>query len=271
MTTLKEALKGKLSKKEYEIAPSSFDVVGNIAIFSDFPDELKKKEKLIAETLMKLNSNIKTVARKTKFYSGRYRTMKVKIIVGEKNTETIHKENGIAMKLDVEKCYFSPRLSAERLRVAKSVKKNENVLVMFSGVGAYALVISRNSKAKTIYGVELNPAAHKYAAENAKINKFKNVIFVKGDASKIVPKLKIKFDRIIMPLPKTAEKYLGAALGAAKKNTVIHFYDFQPEDSFENSIKMIKRHVKKIKVLNIVKCGQYSPKIYRICVDFKII
>jgi hypothetical protein len=41
---------------------------------------------------------------------------------GEKRTETTHKENGVNIKLDVEKCYFSPRLSQERLRIAKLVK-----------------------------------------------------------------------------------------------------------------------------------------------------
>ena len=48
MATLKEALKSKLTKKQLALVPSSFDIVGDLAIFSDFPKELIKKEKLIA-------------------------------------------------------------------------------------------------------------------------------------------------------------------------------------------------------------------------------
>ena len=47
MTTLKETLKSKLTEKQLALVPSSFDIVGNLAIFSDFPKELKNKEKLI--------------------------------------------------------------------------------------------------------------------------------------------------------------------------------------------------------------------------------
>ena len=101
MTNLKDELKSKLSKEEIKIMPSSFDVIGSIAIFNDFPEKLKRREKLIAETLMKLNKNIKTVAKKTKKYSGKFRLAKIKVMSGKKTKETIHKENGVFLKLDV--------------------------------------------------------------------------------------------------------------------------------------------------------------------------
>ena len=72
---------------------------------------------------------------------------------------------------NVEKVYFSPRLATERLRIAKLVKKNESVLVMFSGSGAYPLVIAKNSNPNIIYGIEVNPIAHKYAEQNIFLNK----------------------------------------------------------------------------------------------------
>ncbi|MBI2652913.1 class I SAM-dependent methyltransferase family protein, partial [Candidatus Woesearchaeota archaeon] len=42
---LKYYLKNKLTNKELKLVPSSFDVVGDILIFSEFPKELAKKEK----------------------------------------------------------------------------------------------------------------------------------------------------------------------------------------------------------------------------------
>ena len=43
MVTLKQALKSKLTKKELSLVPSSFDTIGNIALFTSFPKELKNK------------------------------------------------------------------------------------------------------------------------------------------------------------------------------------------------------------------------------------
>ena len=272
---LKQALENKLTKKELSLLVRSFDIIGNIAII-EIPEKLEKKEKLIAQTLLSLFKNIKTVAKKIGRHKGKYRTQKLKIIAGEKNKITEHKENNVKIKLDVEKCYFSPRLSNERLRINQRINKNENVLVMFSGVGIYPLVFAKNSFAKKIYGIELNPVAHKYALQNIKINKLEaKLSLFRGDVRNVVDKLKIKFDRIIMPLPKNAEDFLESAFKISKKGTLIHFYAFSKEDKLDNVKDLIldkcKRYKKKCKILNIVKCGQNAPREYRICVDFKLI
>jgi len=270
---LKFYLKGKLSKKQLELVPNSFDVVGNILIFSDFPKELGKKEKLIGKIILNNYKNVKTVLKKTKKYSGKFRLPKLKFIIGENTKETVHKENDIILKLNVEEVYFSLRLSNERLRINDLVKKNEKILVMFSGCAAYPINISKNTKAKKIIGIEMNPVAHKYALENLKLNKIKNVELMKGDVRKEIPKLTTKFDRILMPLPKGAEKFLDLVLKKISKNGIIHFYDFSEEDKYEEIIKKIKHGCKKskknCKILRIIKCGQFSPKVNRICVDIK--
>jgi tRNA (guanine37-N1)-methyltransferase len=267
---LKGILKNKLSKKELEILPSSFDVIGDILIFSDFPKELVKKEKLIGNMLLKIHKHIKVVAKKTRKHSGVYRLKKIKIIAGEKRKITTHKENDVRLKLDVEKCYFSPRLGSERLRIAKLVKKNEDILVMFSGVGPYCLTIAKNSKFKEIYGIEINPVAHKYSVENLKLNKVVNIKLFKGDVKKVLPKIKKKFGRILMPLPKGAESFLDLAKSKIKKNGIIHFYDFSDEKDFpEKSISEIKKVFRRFRVLKKVKCGQYGPRRFRVCIDFK--
>ena len=78
-----------------------------------------------------------------------------------------------------------------------------------------------------------------------------------------------------MPLPKGAEKFFELALGRIRKNGIIHFYDFAEVDKHEKILKNVerecKKHNKKLKVLRIVKCGQFSPRVSRICVDIKIL
>lgn len=274
MVKLKELLKGKLTKEQLELVPSAFDMVGDLAIFSDFPDGLKGKEKLIGDSLLKLNSHLKVVLKKTKNYSGVFRTPKLKIIAGERRKETELKENNVRLKLNPEKTYFSVRSSTERDRINKLVHSGESVLVMFSGIGVYCLNISKNSGAKEVYGVEINPDAHKYAQENLVLNKVGNVRLFLGDVNVVVPKLRKKFDRVLMPLPRSAEDYLSVALKAVKKKGVVHFYDFLHEDEFGKAKEKIALACDKLKkkynVLRLVKCGHFGPGIYRICVDFRI-
>ncbi len=243
---------------------TSFDAVGNIVIFSEEFKGIKEE----AKRLLKELKNIETVAVKTKQHSGIYRTKKVKIIAGKKSKETIHKENNVKVKLNIETCYFSPRLSNERLRIAKQIKKDEIILCMFSGVGIYPLVFAKNSKAKEIYGVEINPNCHKYALENLKLNKIKNIKLYNSDVKKVLPKIRKKFDRIVMPLPKNAEDFLDVAVKKIKNNGIIHFYDFERGiDIPKKTIEKIRDKIKKFKILRIIKCGSYGPDKFRVCAD----
>ena len=164
-TTVDQLLKGKLTAKELELLPRTQELVGEILIL-EIPNELKKKEKIIAEAYLKVNKQVSTVVKKSDSHSGQFRTRKVTVLAGNKTKETIHRENGIELKLHLEKTYFSARTGSERLRIAKLVKPGEEVLVMFSGAAPFPLVIAKNSEARHIYGVELNPDAHTYAMEN---------------------------------------------------------------------------------------------------------
>ena len=139
-----------------------------------------------------------------------------------------------------------------------------------TGISVYPITISKLSNPKEIYAIEINPKAHEFAKENLKLNKIKNIKLFQGDVKKILPKIKKSFDRIIMPLPRDAESFLDLALKCLKKNGIIHFYDFQKsEDIPKASIEKIKAHCTP-KILKVTKAGQYSPRKFRICIDFKV-
>lgn len=264
MTSLREALQKVLRRKELALLPTSFDIVGDIAIFSKMPKELAKREKVIAKTLMTVHPNVHVVLKKTKFYSGKLRTPRMKVIYGDSRKETVHKENGCLLKLHVEKCYFSPRLSGERLRIAHLVRKGERVLVLFSGVGVYPCVIAKNAQPQEVVGVELNAVAHRYALENVKQNKLTNVRVLHGDVKKVLPQLEEHFDRIVLPLPKDSPSYLEPALKKLTPHGVMHLYLFAQESTFHDIIERFKKYFKKV---SLVRCGAYSPRVYRVCLD----
>lgn len=168
--SLREALDKKLNKKEKEHLKTAFDIIGDIAII-EIDDELKHKEKIVAETLLKLHKNINVVCRKSGIHEGVFRTQKLKVLAGEDRKDTICKENNVQIKLDAEQVYFSPRLSTERKRISEMVKPNESVLAMFSGAGPYPLVLLRKEPTLMIKSVEINPNGVKYQEENLILNK----------------------------------------------------------------------------------------------------
>ena len=257
---LKDALKGKLTPKELTHLRTSFDVIGSIAII-EIPKELKKREKIIAQTILQLLKNVKTIAVETGEHTGKYRKQKLKIIAGEKTYETQQKESGITLKTNIATCYYSPRLGTERMRIAKQVKEGENILVAGSGIAPYPIIILKHTKAKEITAVEPNPSAHKYAQQNITSNKIKNVTLIKADITKI--KLG-KYDRIILAIPHEGVKLVPAILKFAKKGTKLHIYDFAYEEKLAEPTEKLS---KQIQILNIVKTQQVGTRRYRICID----
>ncbi|MBI3036309.1 class I SAM-dependent methyltransferase family protein [Candidatus Woesearchaeota archaeon] len=254
----------------------AFDIIGNTAIV-EIPKKAKQGEKAIAAGILAQQKNIKAVYKRIGGHGGKLRLQKLKHILGEKRTVTTHKENNVLLKLDIAKVYFSPRQATERKRVFSQIKKQETVLVMFSGAGPFAIEIAKNTPAKLVYGIELNKIAHKYALENSELNRVENKVkLCCGDVRKIAPKLRKKFDRIVMPLPKGAENFLNISFAAAKKGAIIHFYDFEKEEDIPTkAVLKVKTAAaasgKKIKIISIVKCGQLAPRAYRVCVDFKVL
>jgi len=272
---LKEALKGKLNEKEMEMLPRAFDMIGSIAI-AEIPPALKKKEKLIAQTLLNQNRHLSTVLNKAGKFKGRLRTRKLRFLAGKDVRETEYHENGCRFRFNVETSYFSPRLSNDRLEIARQVKKGEKVLVMFSGVAPYPIVIARNSKAKEVYAIELNRVASKYAMKNVLLNKvLDRVHIIQGDVKKKIPEMKgkkILFDRIVMARPQLKEDFLKDALKVSKKNTIIHFYDFLFEEEMpRRALDKIKKSVKRFKILGWKRCGEIGPRKYRMRVDFRVL
>jgi len=276
---LKELLKDKLSEKELKLVPRSLDFIGSkektVAIV-EIPEELESKEKLIAEGIIELQKGVKSVLKKSSERKGELRLREYKLIAGDANTEVIHREHGYLLKVEPQKVYFSPREATERQRIAKQVKPNETVMVMFSGIAPIAIAIAKKQEVNKIYAVELNEVAHKYAVENVRINKLAHKIFlIKGDVREVCKKYFGKCDRVVMPLPLGAESFLDVAINCLKKGGIIHFYNWgKKDDLFSNALKLVEENCKKLnrkfEISNKRKVLPYAPGKWKICIDFKV-
>ena len=205
---LKKALASVLSEKESGDLFSAFDQIGDIIIVR-IPDTLLSKKKVIGETLLNEVKTVRSVYYQASDVEGDFRTRNLEIIAGEDNTETEYKEFGCKFIVDVEKAFFSPRLSTERERIANLIQEGEIVTNMFAGVGMFSIMAAKKKKC-TVYSLDINPVASELCEKNIELNKLAGkIISINGEASKIIKEqLENKSDRTLMLLPERSDEFL---------------------------------------------------------------
>ena len=217
--TLREAGLGPLA----DSVESGMDVVGDIAIHR-LGSLTRDSKKEVGAAFLKALPSVKVVCEQLGGIEGDYRLRNLAWVAGEERTLTVHRENGCQYKVDVAKCYFSPRLSTERLRVAMDVSPEEQVLNMFAGVGPFTIPIAKKKMAR-VTSWELNEYACGLHEENDRTNKVADLVdVVNGDAAELPGTDPRRYDRILMPHPSKSNEFLGAALQMAKGRAVIHYY-----------------------------------------------
>jgi tRNA (guanine37-N1)-methyltransferase len=223
----------------------SYDIVGNIAIIRSSHASPENAQNA-AKAIINIHKNVKTVLVQASPVVGDFRLRRLVHVAGENKTSTVHKEYGCLFSVDVAKCYFSPRLSHERMRIAGIVKPNETVVNMFAGVGCFSITIAKHVSATKVFSIDVNPAAIQFMRENIRLNRvYGKVIPLLGDSKTIIERrLQHAADRVLMPLPEKALEYLPYAVSALKPSGGwIHYYDFEHAKKTESPTKKVKLKV----------------------------
>jgi tRNA (guanine37-N1)-methyltransferase len=195
---------------------------------------------------MSIHRGVKSVFVQAGPIFGDFRVRTLKLAAGENKTTTRYRESGCVFAVDVEKCYFSPRLLYERSRIAGLVKPGETVVNMFAGVGCFSIIIAKTVGQSKVFSIDVNPVAVEFMKENIRINRvFGKVVPLFGDSKEIIDTdLQCKADRVLMPLPEKAIEYLPYALCSLKKQDGwIHYYDFQHAVGNENPVEKTRLKV----------------------------
>lgn len=266
----RELLRSKLGT-EYETVTKGFDLLGNIAVIDCEPSIAKK----VAAAVMASNKSVSTVLRKGGAVTGRYRTRQHIYVAGKKNYVATYRENGAVFCFDVRKSFFSNRLSFERGRLAGLSRGRENVMVMFAGVGPFAIELAKKNPRAKVVAIELNRKAFREMVNNIELNRVKNVEPVCGGVKKQARKYAGFADRIIMPLPKDSHSFLDSVVVAAGRKCFVHYYSFVPvQGGTEAEVSMLKRFFK-TKGIGVGEIGirtvrPYSKDTIEIVIDFRI-
>lgn len=272
---LKQAMASILTPEETEELYGAFDQIGNIIILR-IPDTLLSKKKLIGEMLLEKVKTAKSIFYQSSPVEGDYRIRQLELLAGEDNTVTEYKEHGCRFKVDVEKTFFSPRLSTERLRIADLVKDGEIVINMFGGVGMFSIIAAKKKKCH-VYNIDINPHAARLCSENIRLNKLKGTVeSIEGDATEVIEKRLVgSGDRVLMLLPERSDEFLDVAIKALKQKGVLHYYCHIHSDKKNQISEAVTNHfLSVVKVKSEILCAKnvrpVGPRFYQAVVDAAI-
>ncbi len=216
--------------------PASYDIIGDIVVLK-IPDTLHRYRREIGNAIIESQKKVITVL-EDKGVTGDFRVRDVEHIAGTPKTNTIYREHGMELEVDIADTYFSPRLATERWRVMQRTGDGETVLDMFAGVGPYSILIARNVKIEKVHGIDINPVAVKLLEKNAVRNGVSHLVEAHlGDARDIAPR--IDADRVIMNLPHSSFEFLRYALESIRGQGVIHYYEILSSDEIEHRARSL--------------------------------
>lgn len=119
------------------------------------------------------------------------------------------------------------------------IKPTDTVVDAYSGIGTITLLAAK--LAKKVYGLEINPASHKDAIDNKRMNNFANAHFILGDVEETLLKLNESVDCLIMDPARDGAslKFIQTVL-KLKPKTII-YVSCNPETQ-ERDYKQLRNH-----------------------------
>lgn len=248
----------------------SYKMVGDIVVFSKRAELPIHAYIEAAKKVLEDNPRLKAAWLKMETF-GEERIPKLVHLAGAMKTETVTKEYGIYLAVDIARAYYNPRLAAEHYRIAELVDDGEIVLDMFTGIGAFPLHIAKRKEA-IVYGIDINLEGLLLANKSMKINKkIKGVIIlINADARKLP--FKIQFDRIIMNLPRNSKQFLKQACKYVKDNGIIHIYLLTDyiEVELEDIMKIMLKEDCRVQIEKVRKVLDYSPSQSIYVIDLRV-
>lgn len=224
LVELPEALRSEL--------PRSFDVVGDIVLIR-LPESLTSYGEEIGRALLAFVPGARVVGRDDGVH-GAARRRRIVRLAGDGGWATRHKENGLSLDVDLERAYFSPRLSREHERVARAVGPGERVLDLCCGVGPFALTIAHRGLAREVVAVDANPDAVALLRTNLRrLGLEERVRVVEDDVGRFLPRAGLA-RQAILNLPHEGIKYVPSVGNAVEPSGTLHYYEVTERSAAES-------------------------------------
>ncbi len=217
--------------EERAALPRSFDVVGEIVLVR-LPPELQSRGFEIGAALLRFIPGARLVGQ-DRGVQGPERRRRVVRLAGEGPWTTRHRENGLALDVDLEGAYFSPRLAREHARVASEVRAGDRVYDLCCGVGPFAVTIARDGRAARVVAVDANPQAIACLRATLVRSPFGGRIEVVEDRIERFVSGRTSFERVVFNLPHEGIKYLPSVANLVSRAGRLFYYEVAERDAVE--------------------------------------
>ena len=238
---IQQDLSGKIPDDLLKNLPRKWEKIGDVLVIKLSPS-LDSYASLIGKSYAR-HLYCETVLLDTGGITGQYREPMIHHIYGKKQTETLHRENGIKYYLDPQQIMFSSGNMDERIRMGSISNPTETVIDLFAGIGYFTIPMAVYSKPKKIIACEINPTAYHYLEKNIEANKVQDIIEQRlGDSRDVAPK--DSADRVIMGYIQKTRALLPTAIESLRNHRgIIHYHDTFPDRSIPQiPIDMIQQY-----------------------------
>ncbi len=263
--TFKDFVKGRIPDDLLELIPSSYDIVGDIALIQ-LPEEALPYGAVVGEAIAKVSRNVKAVYAVGPV-TGEFRVRPLRHVWGERRTRTVHKEYGVRICVDVARTYYNPSLSEEHRRIAEKVVSGEVIADLFCGVGPFTLHIVSTKARVRVYAVDINPHAIRCLLDSLELNRKKllsEAVVTMGDARSFLECAREGFfDRVIMNYPHGAVGFLKDALPKVKVGGTLHVYVVATDkaEAVSNVLRNVGEGIP-VEIIDVVRVIDYAPYKY---------
>ncbi|HUR62524.1 MAG TPA: class I SAM-dependent methyltransferase family protein [Candidatus Thermoplasmatota archaeon] len=252
-----------------DVAPRAFEAVGDIVVVKVPPAQASHRA-LIGAALQRFHGA--RAVFHDKGVKDEFRVRDLELIAGEGGPLTLVSENGVKLWIDLSKAYFSPRLAAERARVAAQVRPGEHVVDLFGGVAPFG--VQAALRGAVVDSIDLNPEAVALARRNVEANKVEaSVRLHEGDARQVAKTLE-PADRVLMNLPHGARHFLDVACKLVKPGGIVHYHEISSVEGLDKREKELKREMawngRPVHAVSVRVVRNYSPQEAHFAFDLKV-
>lgn len=220
------------SPAERELLPRSFDIVGDIVLVR-LPPGWRDRGAEIGRALLRFVPGARIVGWDQGVH-GPERRRRIERLAGEGGWATVHRENHLALEVDVQRAYFSPRLALEHARVAAEVAAGDRVYDLCCGVGPFAVHFARDGRARSIVAVDANPDAIALLARTLARYPFgARVVPTVARVEEFLPGRE-PFERAVLNLPHEGIKYAPSVARVVAPAGRLYYYEIVLRSELEH-------------------------------------
>jgi len=228
-----EPVRRRVSLGDYVEKPPPYSILGDVALVCfDGADEERRQE--VADALEEHHGVRVTLD--DLGVKGDERVPETRHIAGEKDTETVHRENGFEFTLDPSCVMLSVGNAEERVRMRDAVSEDERVFDTFAGIGYFAIPAAVGGA--EVVAAEIRETAYNYLVENAHRNGVADCLDARHADCRDVS---VDADRVIMGhFEATRDDFLEHALDCLGDEGVAHVHDAVHENSKDETVRRVR-------------------------------